>query len=108
MSDRMPRRQLMATILLTGNPTAVKATHEGHELRIEFDTIADLQAWLGAAGFDTNNLSTHTFINHLTGALVLLAWPTWHGWKITATAEDPAVPEEMAAALIALAEGGAS
>lgn len=99
MSERVSRRQIMAAILLTGDPVALRqgSGDYAEKLYIEFDSIGDLRAWLAAAGLDGPNLLSDEWVADTTGELRACAWPTWHGWPITASATDPAaVPVELA------------
>ncbi|WFE27808.1 hypothetical protein O7623_00920 [Solwaraspora sp. WMMD791] len=88
-ATRIPRRAVMAALLLTGAPNTIRDLGDG-KLSVDFDTIADLRAWLTAAGLDTPGQP----IEH-QGTLTdgrpyrsLAAWPTWHGWKISAHAME--------------------
>ena len=111
MTTRKPRRALFAELLLTGSPSSIMAHADGTGLSVAFDSVADLYAWLDAAGLNTPGLltgeSTRTDPDDGHTWRTVNAYPTWHGWEIYARARDQvaAAPldEQMTAALVAVA-----
>ncbi|WP_326549928.1 hypothetical protein [Micromonospora sp. NBC_01813] len=108
---RKPRRALLAELLLLADPVAVRDRGDG-SLAVDFDSFAALRAWLAAAGLDGPDVMGHeyTYTNQADGQPYrsLTAWPTWHGWEITARAVEPSadlapLDTDTADALTALA-----
>ncbi|MDG4768518.1 hypothetical protein O7632_31150 [Solwaraspora sp. WMMD406] len=88
----------MAALLLTGEPNTIRDRGDG-KLSVEFDSIADLRAWLTAAGLDTpDQLIGHEHVGTLTSGRPyrsLSAYPTWHGWEIYAHATEHTQPTAL-------------
>lgn len=116
MSARKSRRAVLAELVLLADPAGFHAHSDGTALSIEFDTIAELQAWLAAAGLESPDLLTgvREGVDDGRPYRSMHAYPNWHGWEIYASAVetgaaaaplDPEVADRLAAA--AAAEDGA-
>ena len=91
MSRRKSRRAVFACVLLTGSPTQMRLRGDGVSLDIEFATIAELRAWLASAGLDTPQVLSGEHDGTFEDGRryrSMNAYPTWHGWKIYASATE--------------------
>ena len=80
----------MAELLLTSAPNTIRDMGDG-KLSIDFDTIAEVRAWLTAVGLDSPDLLTGEHDGTATDGRPYRsfnAYPTWHGWSIYATATE--------------------
>lgn len=112
MSARKSRRAVLAELVLLANPSEFRV-HSSNDtaLSVEFDTIAELQAWLVATGLD--NLDVLTRLREGVDkdgrpTRTMVAYPIWHGWEIYASAvEQAAAPldPEVGDRLTELTEG---
>ena len=109
MSIRKNRRAVMAELLLLADPTAIRVRPDGESLSVDFDSIAALQSWLHLAGFNHPDLLTGKYENTDDDGRAyraMNAYPTWHGWKVYASAIeytdagttlDPGTADQLAA-----------
>lgn len=90
MSARKSRRAVFAEVLLTAAPVELAQFRDGTpSLRIEFATIVELRAWLTAAGLAVPTGEPHEWTDKDgQPRRSLTAYPTWHGWKIYAAADE--------------------
>lgn len=92
MTDRKNYRAVMAELLLLAAPTAIHVHSDHRGMAITFATVAELRAWLDAAGLNAPDLLTaeRERTDH-EGRPVrsMNAYPTWHGWEIYANAVEP-------------------
>jgi|GEM_PF-1852151 len=105
------RRQVMAFIILAGNPSEIMSDHTGaRQMHIRFNTVGDLMSWLTTAKLDSPDLLQSQDVDPVTKAPRAYAWPRWRGWTISVTAIDPApapagLDADTTAALTELLEG---
>ncbi|MEV6693191.1 hypothetical protein AB0M35_17140 [Micromonospora sp. NPDC051196] len=82
----------MAELILLANPTGIRVRGDGTSLDIDFDSIAELRAWLHLAGLDIPDvlISKEYEGTNAEGRPYrsLNAYPTWHGWEIFAHAVE--------------------
>lgn len=112
MSARKSRRAVFAEVLLLGNPSELRSRQDGVSLAVEFDTIAELRAWMTAAGLDIANVLIGDREGTLDGRpyRAVHAYPTVHGWEIYASAterDELSLDVEVADRLTVLTEDGA-
>ena len=91
MSRRKSRRAVFAALLLAGSPTWMSVRSDGVSLHIEFATIAELRAWLASEGLDTPQVLAGEHDGTFEDGRryrCMNAYPTWHGWKIYASATE--------------------
>jgi hypothetical protein len=85
-------------------------------IAVDFDSVAELWEWLRLTGQDTPDLLTgeSTYTSDQDGRTyrAVTAYPTWHGWKIYAHAQDPigppAIDQQSLAALSVIARPAAA
>ncbi|MDG4790004.1 hypothetical protein O7626_29470 [Micromonospora sp. WMMD1102] len=98
MTKRKSRRTVYAALLLLASPTEMRQRGDGISLAFEFDSIAEMRSWLDAAGLNTpDTLTGEHSGTTVTGRSYreLTAYPTWHGWKIYATATEYTDPSPL-------------
>ncbi|SCL15158.1 hypothetical protein [Micromonospora inyonensis] len=92
MTDRKSYRAVMAELLLLAAPTAIRVHSDGSSMAFTFATVAELRAWLDAAGLNTPDLlvAERERTDHEGRSVRSMnAYPTWHGWEIYADAVEP-------------------
>jgi len=93
MTTRIPRRAVMAALLLTGSPRAIQLLGAESDafIDVEFDSAGDLLGWLAATGQDQTEVATsdHTTPSRRYRRSYVVT--TWHGWRICAAARDDIV-----------------
>jgi hypothetical protein len=109
------RRAVMAELLLLADPNSVSFRSDGVSMHIDFDTIADLRAWLHLAGLNSPDLLAAEREGTANGGQLrrsMHAYPTWHGWEVYAAAveypDPPPLDSQTADDLAALAASGAN
>jgi hypothetical protein len=91
MSVRKNRRAVFAELLLMADPAEIRARSDGKSLAIDFDSAAELRSWLHLTGLNSADLLTGDHDGTTDDGRryrLVTAYPTWHGWKIYASATE--------------------